>query len=234
MTTASEASERLSAYHIVLLLLLGIATLYEGFDASMLTLASVDVRATLGIGLDDWGTVYAITRAGMVASFFFLMGADHFGRRNLLVLTVAGFSLASLATAFAQPPGNSRCGKPSPACSLRLSTAWRSSSPREELPSRFRGTGITVLTAFATVGTVAMAKASPFFLLLEGAAGNPAHDFAMSLVGPGRRAWRFPMTLPTGAGFTSSGPYPCSSCPCFISGFGRRRGSRPLPRGGLP
>ena len=33
VTTGSEASERLSAYHIVLLLLLGIATLYEGFDA---------------------------------------------------------------------------------------------------------------------------------------------------------------------------------------------------------
>jgi hypothetical protein len=91
--------ERLGAYHVVLLLLLGIATLYEGFDASMLTLASVDVRATLGIDLDDWGTIYAITRAGMVASFFFLMGADYFGRRNLLVLTVGGFSLASLATA---------------------------------------------------------------------------------------------------------------------------------------
>ena len=174
MTTGSEASERLSAYHIVLLLLLGIATLYEGFDASMLTLASVDVRATLGIGLDDWGTVYAITRAGMVASFFFLMGADHFGRRNLLVLTVAGFSLASLATAFAQTAWEFTLWQTIARLFLTAQYGLAIIIAGEELPSRFRGTGITVLTAFATVGTVAMAKASPFFLLLEGAAGNPA------------------------------------------------------------
>ena len=56
MTDAAAPKERFSAYHIVLLALLGIATLYEGFDASMLTLASVDVRATLHIALDEWGT----------------------------------------------------------------------------------------------------------------------------------------------------------------------------------
>ncbi len=88
MTDAAEPKERFSAYHIVLLGLLGIATLYEGFDASMLTLASVDVRATLHIGLDEWGTLYAITRGGMIASFFFLMCADRFGRRTLLLITV--------------------------------------------------------------------------------------------------------------------------------------------------
>ena len=76
------SSERFGRYHFRLLAILGIATLYEGFDASMLTLASVDVRATLNIGLDEWGTLYAITRAGMVASFFFLMCADRFGRRK--------------------------------------------------------------------------------------------------------------------------------------------------------
>ena len=90
------ATERFSSYHVRLLLLLGIATIYEGFDASMLTLASVDVRATLDIGLDQWGTLYAITRAGMIASFFFLMCADRFGRRSLLLITVGGFALAQM------------------------------------------------------------------------------------------------------------------------------------------
>ncbi len=50
------------------------------------------------------------------------------------------------------------------------------------MPARLRGTGITILTGFATVGTVAMAKTSPFFLLLADAEGNPAHDFAMECV----------------------------------------------------
>ena len=63
MSDTARRRSAFRAYHIVLLALLGIATLYEGFDASMLTLASVDVRATLHIGLDEWGTLYAITRA---------------------------------------------------------------------------------------------------------------------------------------------------------------------------
>ena len=52
----------------------------------------------------------------------------------------------------------------------------------EELPARLRGGGITILTAFATIGTVTMAKASPYFLLLKDAPSNAAHDFAMRCV----------------------------------------------------
>ena len=52
----------------------------------------------------------------------------------------------------------------------------------EELPAGLRGTGITILTGVRDVGTVAMAKTSPFFLLLANADGNPAHDFAMQCV----------------------------------------------------
>ncbi|MGD8417569.1 MAG: MFS transporter, partial [Pseudomonadales bacterium] len=179
------SSERFGRYHITLLVILGIATLYEGFDASMLTLASVDVRATLGIELDEWGTLYAITRAGMVASFFFLMCADRFGRRTLLVLTVGGFALASLATAFVQTKAQFAVCQTLARLFLTAQYGLAIIIAGEELPTRLRGTGITVLTAFATIGTVAMAKASPFFLLLEGAEGNPAHDFAMELVAVG-------------------------------------------------
>jgi putative MFS transporter len=177
--------ERFSGYHIVLLALLGIATLYEGFDASMLTLASVDVRATLHIGLDEWGTLYAITRAGMIASFFFLMCADRFGRRTLLLLTVAGFSLATAATAFVQTKFQFTLWQTVARLFLTAQYGLAIIIAGEELPARLRGTGITILTGFATVGTVAMAKASPFFLLLANAQGNPAHDFAMASVAIG-------------------------------------------------
>ena len=154
-------------YHFVLLGLLGIATLYEGFDASMLTLASVDVRATLHIGLDEWGTLYAITRAGMIASFFFLMCADRFGRKNLLLITVAGFAIATAATAFVQTKFEFMLWQTLARLFLTAQYGLAIIIAGEELPARLRGTGITILTGFATVGTVAMAKTSPFFLLLR-------------------------------------------------------------------
>jgi putative MFS transporter len=182
VSESADPKERFTSYHVTLLVLLGIATLYEGFDASMLTLASVDVRATLDIGLDEWGTLYAITRAGMVASFFFLMCADRFGRRALLIVTVAGFALASLATAFVQTKAEFAIAQTIARLFLTAQYGLAIIIAGEELPARWRGTGITVLTGFATVGTVAMAKTSPFFLLLSDAPGNPAHDFAMDLV----------------------------------------------------
>jgi putative MFS transporter len=185
MTEAAEPKERFSAYHIVMLALLGIATLYEGFDASMLTLASVDVRATLHIGLDEWGTLYAITRGGMIASFFFLMCADRFGRRALLLLTVAGFALATGATAFVQTKFQFTVCQTIARLFLTAQYGLAVIMASEELPAKLRGTGITVLTGFATVGTVAMAKASPFFLLIGAAEGNAAHDFAMQCVAVG-------------------------------------------------
>jgi putative MFS transporter len=185
VTETSAPTERFTGYHVLLIALLGIATLYEGFDASMLTLASVDVRATLDIDLDEWGTLYAITRAGMVASFCFLMCADRFGRRNMLVITVGGFALASLATAFAQDAFQFTLWQTIARLFLTAQYGLAVIIAGEELPARYRGTGITVLTAFATVGTVAMAKTSPFFLLLEGAEGNAAHDAAMELVQAG-------------------------------------------------
>jgi len=185
VSASSPPAERFSSYHITLIALLGIATLYEGFDASMLTLASVDVRATLGIQLDEWGTIYAITRAGMVASFFFLMCADRFGRRALLVVTVGGFALASAATAFAETKLQFTVFQTIARLFLTAQYGLAVIIAGEELPARLRGTGITVLTAFATVGTVAMAKTSPFFLLLENAPGNAAHDFAMHCVAMG-------------------------------------------------
>jgi putative MFS transporter len=165
--------------------LLGIATIYEGFDASMLTLASVDVRATLHIGLDEWGTIYAITRAGMIASFFFLMCADRFGRRTLLLITVGGFALSSAATAFVQTKVEFTVCQTLARLFLTTQFGLAVIIAGEELPAQLRGIGITILTAFATVGTVAMAKSSPYFLLLANAPGNAAHDFAMACVATG-------------------------------------------------
>ncbi len=182
VSTDEPVRERFSSYHVLLLALLGITTLYEGFDASMLTLASVDVRATLDIALDEWGILYAITRAGVVASFFFLMCADRFGRRSLLLITVAGFAIASGATAFVQTKEEFTFWQTVARLFLTAQYGLAIIIAGEELPAKLRGTGITILTAMATVGTVVMAKASPFFLLLKDAEGNAAHDFAMGLV----------------------------------------------------
>jgi putative MFS transporter len=192
-TPAVPATERFSGYHSLLLVLLGVATLYEGFDASMLTLASPDVRATLGIATSEWGTLYGWTRVGLIASFFLLMCADRFGRRSMLLFTVAGFALTSGATAFAQTKYEFIAWQTLARLFLTGQYGLAIIIAGEELPSRLRARGITVLTSLAAVGTVLTAQVLPYFLqeakgdqpaLLD----NWAHDAALALVA-GISAW---------------------------------------------
>jgi putative MFS transporter len=187
LSAADAPKERFSRYHIGLLALLGIATLYEGFDASMLTLASLDVRRTLDIANSEWGTLYGWTRVGLVASFFLLMCADRFGRRRMLLFTVAGFAIVSGATAFSQTKVEFITWQTLARLFLTAQYGLAIIIAGEELPAALRARGITLLTSLAAVGTVLTAQVLPFFLLESKPgeltpAGNWAHDGALEAV----------------------------------------------------
>ena len=81
-----------------LLALLGTATLFEGYDRFILSLALPYIAADLGVGEGSLGLALAIIRAG--ALFALLLGrlADRFGRRPLLLITIVGYTLATAAT----------------------------------------------------------------------------------------------------------------------------------------
>jgi len=213
--------ERFSAYHVLLLALLGVATLYEGFDASMFTLASVDVRTTLDISVAEWGSLYTITRAGVVASFFFLMFADQFGRKPMLLVSVAGFSITSFATAFAQTTFEFTAWQTLARLFLTAQYGLAIIMAGEELPASLRARGVTVLTALANVGTVAMAKVQPFFLLIDApgkpAASNWAHDAALSLVSQISGALAIPFDGAHWRGLYLIGAFPLLLIPLILA-----------------
>ncbi len=182
----SESPEqRFSGYHVLLLALLGVATLYEGFDASMLSLAAPDVCQTLGISQSEWGTRYMLTRLGMIGSFFFLLFADQFGRRALLLLTVGGFAISTGATAFVTTANEFTLLQAIARLFLTAQYGLAVIIAGEEFPTHLRSRAITILTSLATVGVVVMAKVQPFFLLLEDGVGNPLHDAALGFVASG-------------------------------------------------
>jgi hypothetical protein len=71
MTRSSVEADRVGPYLALLFLMLSSATLFEGFDAAMLSFAAPDARASLDIDREEWGYVNGITRMGVMASFFF-------------------------------------------------------------------------------------------------------------------------------------------------------------------
>ena len=95
-------ADRLNPYLVSLFILLSSATIFEGFDAAMLSFAAPEVRESLGISLDEWGFISGLTRMGVLASFLFMLTADRMGRRFVMMVTVAGFAVANGLTAFVE------------------------------------------------------------------------------------------------------------------------------------
>ena len=100
----------------------------------------------------------------------------------------------------------------------------------EEFPARLRGRAIGLLTAFATIGVMVMAKVQPFVLLPAGAEGNWLHDVALAGVAALQGAFglaedrselaRALLPRPAAARARSS---------CCASRCARRGASRPSP-----
>jgi putative MFS transporter len=176
--------DRLSPYLAFLFVLLSTATLFDGFDATMMTLAAPDVRATFGISRSEWSNLFAICRVGMIASFFFLLQADRYGRRAVMMFTVAGFTIATGATALADDKVEFTICQTFARLFLTSEYALAIIMVGEEFPARWRGRAIAILTSLATLGVVAMAKLQPWILLEDGAPGNALHA-----AGQGAVAW---------------------------------------------
>ncbi len=158
-------AERVNGYLAFLFVLLSTATLFDGFDAAMLTVAAPDARATLDIDLDWWAYVFAITRLGVMGSFVFLLFADRFGRRNLMMITIVGFTVFNGATAFVTDWVGLAFFQFVARLFLSAEYALAIIMVGEEFPARLRGRAIAILTSFATVGVMLIAKLHPYILL---------------------------------------------------------------------
>lgn len=174
---ASQSSVEISqvnGYLIFLFALLSTATLFDGFDAAMLTVAAPDTRKTLEISLSEWGVIFGITRLGMVASFFFLFFADRWGRRTLMMLTIVGFAIFNSLTAFATGKLDFTLYQFLARVFLTAEYSLAIIMIGEEFPARLRGRAIAILTSFATIGVMTVALLHSYILLGECATGSVA------------------------------------------------------------
>jgi putative MFS transporter len=173
--TSVEATG-IDRYLISLFVMLSTATLFDGFDSAMMTVAAPDARQALDISRGEWGTVFAINRAGMIASFFLLLFADRWGRRAMLVLTVGGFSLFNAFTALATSKADFTFYLFLSRIFLTAAFALAVIIIGEEYPARLRGRATAILTSMAPIGVMLVAKVQPYVLLEPGAEGGWLHD----------------------------------------------------------
>jgi putative MFS transporter len=176
-------AERMTPYLWFLFLLLSTATLFDGFDAGMLSFAAPESRRTLEIDRAEWGLVNSLIRVGVWASFLFLLYADRFGRRNLMMITVVGFAVFNGLTAFATDKLQFTICQLLARLFLTAEYSLAVIMAGEEFPARYRGRAIAILTSLATVGVMLMAKGvQPYVLLAEGAESNWLHALGSGMV----------------------------------------------------
>src|SRR5438132_1410878 len=83
------------------LALAGVATFFVSFDGSVMILALPAIAADFGASVPAIADLGSIFGLGTIAGLPIAMLADRRGRRRLLALAVAGFSVANLASAAA-------------------------------------------------------------------------------------------------------------------------------------
>ena len=87
--------------HAGLFTLLCVATFFEGFDTKLSSLVQPMIRDDFGVPVEAVGAAVGLSRFGMVAAFLAILLADTVGRRPIFLLSLGGYAIFTLATAFA-------------------------------------------------------------------------------------------------------------------------------------
>ena len=176
-------ADRMTPYLWFLFVLLSTATLFDGFDSGMLSFAAPESRRTLGIDLSEWGFINSLIRVGVWASFLFMLQADRFGRRTLMMITVVGFAVFNGLTALVTDKWQFTLCQFLARLFLTAEYSLAVIMAGEEFPARHRGRAIAILTSLATVGVMLMAKGvQPYVLIPDGAESTWIRDVGMAIV----------------------------------------------------
>lgn len=136
-----------------LLLLLAAAFFIGQYDMTLLSIALPDVQASFNIAEDDLGMLIAVGRLGAVPAILLALVADRIGRRKLMVFTMVGLSVFSLATAFAT---NATQFMLFQACARLFTTLEEILAvvfALELLPKLYRGWGVGFIAAMGALGS---------------------------------------------------------------------------------
>lgn len=156
MSDLPEAEVRTPKYRRKLLRLLAVATFFEGYDGYVLSFVLALILSDLGGTESEAGVVRAVVGIGAVLAFLLAAQADRIGRRRLLLITIVGYTAATLLTAIS--PNIVALGAAQLVAQIFLGAEWAVAITIvvEEFPAKERGRALGIVTAMATLGGIAV------------------------------------------------------------------------------
>lgn len=152
--------------HNRLLWLVGAGTMIANFDVSLYGLAMHQIQASFGIPENEISTVNALFRLGVFPAMLLAYFADVVGRRVMLLATLAGATLATLWTSFAQTTEEFVIAQLVARAFIYTEELVCIVVIAEEFHERIRGWGIGALAALGAFGSGLAAIAFGFVTLL--------------------------------------------------------------------
>lgn len=160
----AKQPEGFSPYQWKLFAFLSVATFFEGFDMFALTQILPSLQAEWGLSKTEVGLLAGTTNAGTVLAYLLVRRADRWGRRRVMAITIAGYTITSLLTAASQGPVTFA----SLQCLARvfLIGEWATAMvyAAEEFPAGRRGSVVGIIQAVASLGAIVCAAIVPTLL----------------------------------------------------------------------
>ena len=134
--------------------LLSVATFFNGYDGFVISLVLPLILGNLGGSESQAGAIRAVVGVGAVLGFLLAAQADRIGRRRLLLITVVGYTAATLATAAA--PNLFMLAAAQFVAQIFLAGEWAVAVTIivEEFPHHARGRALGSVTAMDTLGGI--------------------------------------------------------------------------------
>jgi len=152
--------------HRRLIWLVGFGTFFSNYDLNVYGFAMAQIQAGLAIPENEISTLNAIFRLGVIPALALTYLADLIGRRILLLITLAGGIIATLATGFSQSATEFLIAQTLARVCIYTEEMLCVVIIAEELHERTRGWGIGALAALGAAGAGSAALVFAFVNLL--------------------------------------------------------------------
>lgn len=153
MRDALAAWRGLRPEHRFLLLVLGGASFFDGYDVSIKILALTQIREEFGLTSSAASLLFGFIYLGALPAVWLTRRADRVGRRRMLVLTVFGYMVFSGLTALAPNAASFGVLQFFQQLFVVAESAIIWTMAAEELPAESRGFGFGVLAMNSALGT---------------------------------------------------------------------------------
>ncbi|MBW2455919.1 MAG: MFS transporter [Deltaproteobacteria bacterium] len=160
----ADGKTPLTAYQKKLFIFLSVATFFEGYDFIALTQVLPEVRAEMSLGKAEAGFLIAFIYTGTILAFLLVRLADRWGRRRVLTLTIAGYTLTTFATGLSPDPISFAAFQFLARIFLIAEWATTMVIAAEEYPADRRGMVLGVIQGFSALGSIVCAGVAPLLM----------------------------------------------------------------------